>query len=92
MIGSVAAVALLGLALLYFLKRRRQKKTPETTETHEKAQLDGTEVKPKEAGGNEIKEIEGRNVQLVEMDAGYVGAELGTARTGEEAQVQEIRT
>lgn len=47
-------------------------------------------MKPKEAGGNEIKDIEGRNVQPVEMDAGYVGAEMGTTRPGEEAQLQEV--
>ncbi|PVH88894.1 hypothetical protein DL98DRAFT_565739 [Cadophora sp. DSE1049] len=89
-VGGFAAVVILGLAILYLLRRRRQRKVPDTTETHEKAQLDGTEVKPKEAGGNEIKEIEGRNLQPVEMDAGYAGAEMGPTRTGEDAQVQEI--
>ncbi|KAH7409383.1 hypothetical protein BKA64DRAFT_664814 [Cadophora sp. MPI-SDFR-AT-0126] len=89
-VGSVAAVAILGLAVLYLLRRRRHRRASDRTETHEKAQLDSTEVKPKEAGGNEIKEIEGRNVLPVEMDAGYAGAEMETTGTGEDAQVQEI--
>ncbi|KAH7336236.1 hypothetical protein BKA65DRAFT_30152 [Rhexocercosporidium sp. MPI-PUGE-AT-0058] len=90
-IGGIAAVGILALTALYLLKRQRRRKILSEEGTHEKAQLDGTEVKPKEAGGNEIKEIYGRNVQPVEMDAGYAGVEMETARSNDDGTpVQEI--
>lgn len=74
-VGSVAAVALL-LSLLYFFRLRRRKPSEEEA-PHEKAQLDGEGLKPKELHDNEIRELQGDHMEPSEMDAGYTGAELG---------------
>lgn len=81
MLVGVAAVAILAYAVCSLLRRRRRQQIPDGEGAYEKAQLDGALRKPKEAGSNEIKEIEGENVQPVEMDAGYVGAEIETERS-----------
>ncbi|CZR66757.1 uncharacterized protein PAC_16658 [Phialocephala subalpina] len=76
----IAPVALVVIATVAFLalRRRQSKKKGLEYEPHDKAQLHGDDIKPKEAPPNEILEMHGIPVPLVEMDAGYVGAELHT--------------
>jgi hypothetical protein len=78
-VGSIAAVVV-GLSAIFFLIRRhRRNKSGEARVSHDKAQLDDTEVKPKEMAGNEITELGGSapRVEPSELDAGYIGEELG---------------
>lgn len=49
-------------------------------EAHEKAQLDGEGIKPKELFNNEIGELDGNHVRPTEMDAGFTPAEIGPAK------------
>lgn len=74
-VGSIAGISLLLLAIL--LLQRRIRKTPVDAELpQEKPQLDGEEIKPKEAAGREVQELDSNRIEPVEMDSGYAGAEM----------------
>jgi hypothetical protein len=74
-VGSIAGVSVLLLAILFFLRRTRQK--PVDMElSQEKPQLDGEEIKPKETAGREVQELDSSRIEPVEMDTGYAGAEM----------------
>jgi hypothetical protein len=80
-VGSLAIVSLLLLAILYIRYRSRRKTQPVSPpEAHEKAQLDGEGIKPKELQNNEIGELDGYRVEPAEMDAGFTPAEMGPAK------------
>jgi hypothetical protein len=54
-VGSIAIVLVVVLAVLFLIRRHRRNKSGGAGVSYDKAQLDGTEVKPKEIAGNEIE-------------------------------------
>jgi hypothetical protein len=61
------------------MRRHSRNKSGPVGVSYDKAQLDGTEVEPKEMAGNEIGELgdSAPMVELSELDAEYMGEELG---------------
>lgn len=71
---------LIAVSTIFYLVRRQKRRRSGATvnaAAYDKAQLDSTEVKPKEISGNGIEEIGDSAPPRFEMDAGYVGEELG---------------
>jgi len=81
-VGFIAGITFIVLAVLYnHQHRRRHRMSPALSpETQEKAQLDGEGIKPKEVDDNQIRELEGNQIEPAEMDGGFIPAEMGKSR------------